>query len=274
MSALGGPSVDGDVAVQVTSRGDVSQQARDLAVERLSRVARSAPRTVRRITVTLSHEPDPARERPCIAKGSIDVDGRVVRAHVAAREMIQAVELLEEHMSRRLRDLADRDEATRSLPPTSSPGEWRHGELPAHRPEYFPRPAHDRRLVRRKTYALGPETIEEAAWEMRLLDHDFFLFTNSRSGEENVVYLGEEGVLHLRLPASAGEAFVDPVVIDPEPAPILSTREAIEMFDLADGRFLFFLERDSGRGQVLYRRFDGDYGLIVPSDEAQVAGET
>ena len=30
--------------------------------------------------------------------------------------------------------------------------------------------------------------------------------------------------------------------------------------------WVFFRDADSGRGHVLYRRYDGHYGLIVPVD--------
>jgi Sigma 54 modulation/S30EA ribosomal protein C terminus len=29
--------------------------------------------------------------------------------------------------------------------------------------------------------------------------------------------------------------------------------------------FLFFVDAETGRGNVLYHRYDGHYGLIVPS---------
>jgi ribosome-associated translation inhibitor RaiA len=255
-----------EAPVRVTVHGEVSEAAKQQAVDKLLRVARAAPRTVRGLTVTLVREPDPARLRPCVAKASIDVDGRVVRGHVAAPEMAQAIELLEEHMSRRLRDLAERDETRRTEPSVVSPGEWRHGVLRADRPEYFPRAPEERKVVRRKTYAGGPETVEEAAWEMRMLDHEFFLFTNSLSNEENVVYVGADDVLHVRQPAPTGEAFVDPVIVDGDPAPVVTAQAAIELFDVADGTFLFFVDAETGRGNVLYRRYDGHYGLILPTD--------
>jgi ribosome-associated translation inhibitor RaiA len=253
------------VPVRTASRGRVSSAEFDRAVERLLRVARSAPRTVRSLKVELAREPDPARERPCVAKASIDVDGRVVRGHVAAESMPVALELLERHLSRRMRDLADRARAERSEQGLPIPGEWRHGDLPTRRPETFPRPPSERLVVRRKTYAGGPETVEEAAWEMRLLDHEFLLFTNCASSEENVLYVGLDDVLHVKQPAPVGEAYVEPAIIDGDPAPVVTEDEAIALFDLADGRFLFFVDRGSGRGALLYHRYDGHYGIVTPA---------
>ncbi len=50
--------------------------------------------------VKLGRAPDPGMTRPAIAQAVLDVDGRPVRAQVAARQLDEAVDLLEE----RLRD--------------------------------------------------------------------------------------------------------------------------------------------------------------------------
>ena len=56
--------------------------------------------------------------------------------------------------------------------------EWRHGDRPREQEPWFPRPAESREVVRRKTFAAEPMTVDEAAWEMDLLDHDFYLYTD------------------------------------------------------------------------------------------------
>jgi putative sigma-54 modulation protein len=48
-------------------------------------------------------------------------------------------------------------------------------------------------LVRLKRFYMKPMTVEEAAFQMRLLGHSFYMFRNSESDEYNVVYLREDG---------------------------------------------------------------------------------
>lgn len=36
--------------------------------------------------------------------------------------------------------------------------------------------------------------------------------------------------------------------------------------NITDDGLVFFRDRRSGRGHVLYRRYDGHYGLIEPAD--------
>ena len=50
-------------------------------------------------------------------------------------------------------------------------------------------------------------------------------------------------------------------------APVLRLDEAEERLDVGHEPFVFFVDAASGRGHVLYRRYDGHYGLIVPIDE-------
>ncbi len=47
------------------------------------------------------------------------------------------------------------------------------------------------------------------------------------------------------------------------PAPVLTLDEAIEHLDTGGERHVFFANATTGRGNVLYRRYDGHYGLIT-----------
>ena len=47
-------------------------------------------------------------------------------------------------------------------------------------------PVEHRELVRRKTFAVGEMTPDEAVFDLELLDHDFYLFKSRETGEDNV----------------------------------------------------------------------------------------
>ena len=233
--------------IQVTALGDVGDRLKRYAEQKVERTAKLAPRPILFAGVTLAQDANPANERPAVAKASLDVSGRLVRAHVAAPTMTEAVDLLEERLQRRLDILSEHVSARRRETGSAEPGEWRHGNLPTDRPPYFPRPADERQVVRHKTYAPVALTPKEAALDMELLDHDFHLFTNADTGREAVVYRHEDGVGLL------------------EDAPRESLEEAIERLDVADGSFVLFVDPATRRGNVLYRRYDGHYGLIAPT---------
>lgn len=49
------------------------------------------------------------------------------------------------------------------------------------------------RVVRVKRFAMKPMSVEDAAGQMELLGHEFFLFLNSETGQHNVIYRRRDG---------------------------------------------------------------------------------
>ena len=47
--------------------------------------------------------------------------------------------------------------------------------------------------IRRKAFTLKPMSAEEAIMQMNLLDHEFFVFKDDKTGEVNVVYKRKDG---------------------------------------------------------------------------------
>ena len=56
-------------------------------------------------------------------------------------------------------------------------------------------------LVKVKRFNMKPMTVEEAAFQMQLLGHKFFMFLNSEFDRHNVLYQGEDGNFGLIQPA-------------------------------------------------------------------------
>lgn len=53
------------------------------------------------------------------------------------------------------------------------------------------------KVVRTKRFAIKPMSVEEAALQMELLGHDFFVFANAQTEEVNVLYRRRDGQLGL-----------------------------------------------------------------------------
>jgi hypothetical protein len=144
---------------------------------------------------------------------------------------------------------------------------WHHGDPATRRETYFPRPAGDRALVRRKTFALRPESLEDALFDLEALDHDFYLFVHEDSGDESVVYRRDEGfgvIQRTATPDAVGRVGI-PLEVGVLP-PTLDLDGALALLEASDAPFVFFVEASRGRGCVVYRRYDGHYGLITPAD--------
>src|SRR5262249_19940758 len=168
----------------------------------------------------------------------------------------------------RLDRLARHWAATRSRTPANEPNRWRRAAEPGNRPTHIPREPDERRIIGHKSFATSPATIDDAAFEMDAMDYDFHLFTEAGSGQDSVIYRADPTDLRVAQvnPAPAQlSPFSVPATISTRPAPLLSVDEAVAQLNLTDLPFLFYLDAEHARGCVLYRRYDGHYGLISPA---------
>src|SRR5690606_4231291 len=113
-----------------------------------------------------------------------------------------------------------------------TPGGWRRGDAPTHRPPYFDRPPEERRVVRRKTFALHALTVPEAVEEMDRLDYDFHLFVCADTGQPCVIARRPDRRVGIASAGPLPEAD-DQLVPDPTPTPTLSEDQAIEYLNLS-----------------------------------------
>lgn len=252
--------------VQVTARGDVSAGEREYAAEKVGHVLPHASQPVLHAHVVLHQLPDPARENSAHGEAMLDVNGTPVRAHVAAAHMREAIDLLADRLRRLLVQHADRVRTRHRWTGEAGTHEWRHGDLARRRTAYFPRPAEERQVIRRKTFALEPLTPDEAAYDMDLLGHDFHLFTDLATGGDALIYRRSDGRFGVQGAVSAGETQTAAASLVVEgPAPEMTQGQATAHLVLAGEPFVFYRDASGARGTVLYVRYDGHYGLITPA---------
>jgi len=254
--------------VQTETRGAVPEEAVSLAVQRVSSLLRIAPEPVLFARVKLTMMADPAVERPAIAQANVDLNGRLIRAQAAGQTMREAVGHACDRLRIQLERAARNWAAIRGTQPTAGPGEWRHQSRPAARLPYFPRSPEDRTVIRHKSYALAHETPDEAAAEAQLLDYDFHLFTEKSTGVDSVIYRAGDGYrLALAQPQYRRLGpLVSSITVSEAPVPCLTTAEAMARLEAVGQPFLFFVDSQTGRGNLLYHRYNGHYGLVGPAD--------
>ena len=243
--------------------------AAEYARDKIGELTRLTGRPVLHAHVRLTTHRDPAVRRPVVAQANLDVDGRPVRVQVQAENAREAIDLLAARLRRRIEHVAEHWEARRGKLPAVQPNEWRHESEPAHRKDYFPRPADERRVIRRKSFTMASCTVDEAALEMDLFDYDFHLFTEKGTSTAAVLY--RAGPTGYRL-ALAAPALADQVsqhllaaTVSRQPLPCLTEEQAARRLGLLGLPFLFFIDAAYGCASVLYHRYDGHYGLITPA---------
>jgi ribosomal subunit interface protein len=200
---------------------EVPDHYRVHVTEKLSHVERYDQKAVQ-YDVELFHERNPRQSKSC---QRVEITGRcrgqVVRAEACGSDFYAALDAAVSKLDNRLRRVADRRkvhygrrhptsvaEATAPLAATltsdtpteveanghrhwmgllDSPDQEPDYELPTQRWE-SPDAQGPGRIVRRKRHSARPMTVDEALYEMELVGHDFYLFSDAASGLPSVVY--------------------------------------------------------------------------------------
>ncbi|WP_458689129.1 sigma 54 modulation/S30EA ribosomal C-terminal domain-containing protein [Nocardia tengchongensis] len=122
-------------------------------------------------------------------------------------------------------------------------------------------------IARRKAVALCTLEPLAAAKIMDAMDYDVHLFIDADTGEDAIVYrAGPSGVQlarqrHVNPPQPQPDS--QSLTFNPVPAPVHTETVAAQRLRDHGLPFLFYTDQDSGRGHLLYRRYDADLTLLT-----------
>lgn len=154
-----------------------------------------------RVEVELLHERNPSISQPEVADATLFVGGTVMKAREASGDMYASIDLMADKLIRQVRRYrgrqidrwqGQRERKTVGEAPGVGDDIFEGAEAPA---------GFESRIVRTKQFQMKPMGPEEAAMNMELLDHDFFVFTSAETGDINVLYRRRDGDLGLIEPA-------------------------------------------------------------------------
>jgi ribosomal subunit interface protein len=255
------------IEVEVTVRGEVDPEVSEYAKERIGTVDRLIDEPIKHARVVLTQASNTRIVQGSRAEAEIGLDDQIIRASVAGVEPMGAIDQLTQRLERKLRTWLDRRRDIARRGRERAAGEWREAQFSEARPRHFSRPPEEREVTRRKTFAATPLTPAEAAEEMEFLDHDFYLFTDAETGADAVAYHRDDGRLGVIGPSGIGwSGETDGIVHEESRISDPSELEAVvtEMNAL-NHRFMYFTNAVTERGNVIYLRYDGHYGLIEPA---------
>ncbi len=187
--------------VVVSSRHcEVSERFREHVEEKLARLEKHDHRIIR-VDVLIekearSREPERAVRVELTAKSK----GPIVRAEAAAEDKMAALDLALDKMAAQMRRAADRRKVHRGQHKPESLGEAMARSAPVVDEASTDEHVAERKVgpvtvtgdgplvVREKTHAAAPMTLEQALYEMELVGHDFYLFVDKESEKPSVVY--------------------------------------------------------------------------------------
>lgn len=177
---------------------ELDHAVREAAGEKIPRLCRYLE-GMDRAEVRFREERNPRISEKEVCEVTMVGHGHVVRAKAAAPEQMAALDLVMDKLARRLERLKGRV-VGRTHPHHRAPhnGLVSGAVIDEAVPELGSEPVSVRDLVvRTKQFAIKPMRAEEAALQMELLSHSFFLFTNADTGRAAVVYRRDDGDIGL-----------------------------------------------------------------------------
>ncbi|GAA5162244.1 HPF/RaiA family ribosome-associated protein [Pseudonocardia eucalypti] len=241
--------VDG---ISVRAAGEVPGGAREQVHRQVARFLARLPECWSDARIRLTRVNHRRPRWAALAQMNLDFKGQQVRAQVAAGFFAEAGRLLVARLEEQLARLAE--------PGTTLPWPSRQP-----RPEPVEVPVGQRRIVRTKRYPLVGCGVEQAALLMDLGDYDCYLFRDSEADQDAMVYrVGPTGYRLARVAglAAAAPRTSMPVTVNVHPVPSCDAAEAARQLGETELPYRFFREADTGRGAVLYRRYDGHCALL------------
>ncbi len=132
-----------------------------------------------------------ARDGREVCEVTLQGHGHHIRTKVSAPDGFTAVDLAVDKLERQLRKLKSKmDTQSRSREKIQLADDLVPEKL-------IDEPQIDYSIVRSKSFALGEMDADAAALQMDLLGHDFYMFTNSETGNAAVIYRRDDGDLGL-----------------------------------------------------------------------------
>jgi putative sigma-54 modulation protein len=171
---------------------EVDPELRALTEEKLERISKFAS-DVRRIDVDYAEHKTRRAGDSHTCEILVHVNHHLVKGTAAATEHAIALDMALDKVEYQMRRLHERRVSRRNG--TKSRGErGSDADAAAAEPGDGDEPTGPT-IVKTKQFAVKPMSLEEAALQMELLDHDFFLFRSTESGRAAVIYRRKDGAL-------------------------------------------------------------------------------
>lgn len=198
---------------------DVSRRVQEYAEKRLSKLSLQLDDDVTRMELEITEEKNPRVSDSKVAEATVWTKGRALRAREASPDVFASIDLVAEKLARQVKKYHDKRVQDRQGGPHGHERDrWKGalqengngtGALPAGY-EFETQTTEDGmaqtgsqlRIVKTKQFSLGPMSPEEAAEQMSLVGHDFFVFVNDETGDTSVLYKRSDGQFGLIEPTA------------------------------------------------------------------------
>lgn len=162
---------------------EVSESIRRYAEDKLRKLDRQLHAQAE-VELELSVEKNPSIAANQVAEATVRTKGPTLRVTEASSDMKASIDQLTEKLLRQVTEYRGkrRDKQVRG------------NGIPPGGPMNMPEEDEDGpQIVKTKQFSMKPMSAEEAALQLELVGHDFFVFRSDDSGEINVIYRRRDG---------------------------------------------------------------------------------
>ena len=198
---------------------DVSRRVQEYAEKRLSKLSLQLDDDVTRMELEITEEKNPRQSDCKVAEATVWTKGRALRAREASPDVFASIDLVAEKLARQVKKYHDKRVQDRHGGPHGHKSDrWKgalqengngNGSLPEGyefdtqtTEEGMAQTGSQLRIVKTKQFSLGPMSPEQAAEQMSLVGHDFFVFVNDETDETSVLYKRSDGQFGLIEPTA------------------------------------------------------------------------
>ncbi|HEY9642088.1 MAG TPA: ribosome-associated translation inhibitor RaiA [Coleofasciculaceae cyanobacterium] len=171
---------------------EITDAIREYVHQKIEKAVTHFQNLTTEVDVHLSVARNPRINPKQTAEVTIYANGTVVRAEESSESLYASIDLVANKIARQLRKYKEKRHEQAHAPVKTT-------EVLAEQPVAPTLLSDDRApelpgtVVRTKYFAMPPMTLEEAQEQLELVDHDFYMFRNSETGEINVIYERNHG---------------------------------------------------------------------------------
>jgi putative sigma-54 modulation protein len=173
---------------------EITDAIRDYVNQKIEKAVSHFESLTTGVDVNLSVAKNPRIAASQVAEVTIYANGAIIRAEEASEHLYASIDLVADKISRQLRKYKERNFTKKDRTDVIKDlGEELDLELLDYNLTDNRAATLPPEVVRTKYFAMSALTIEEALAQLKLVDHDFYMYRSVETGEINVVYRRERG---------------------------------------------------------------------------------
>lgn len=175
---------------------EITDAIRDYVNTKIHKAVDPFNQLITEVDVHLSVAKNPRISGGHIAEVTVYANGTIVRSEEASESLYASLDVVADKLQRQLRKYKERVKAKAREKTAIAAGDiTENSNIENHKTAQLPK-----EVVRMKYFAMAPLSIEEAAEQLGLVGHDFFVFRNKDTNLINVVYERNHGGFGVIIP--------------------------------------------------------------------------